>query len=57
MLVKPLTSFKNESKPFVHIQRKNHQSISSPKLKIKLIEPRNRIAGNIVVTFLISLKS
>jgi transcriptional regulator with XRE-family HTH domain len=49
---KPIFSFfEQKDKPFVHIKRRNQQSISSHMLKIKLIGPRNMIADNIVVTY------
>ena len=49
---KPISSFfEQKDKPFVHIERKDQQSISSHMLKIKLIGPRNMIKNNIVVTY------
>jgi transcriptional regulator with XRE-family HTH domain len=49
---KPIFSFfEQKDKPFVHIKRKNQQSISSHMLKIKLIGPRKMIADNIVVVY------
>jgi len=51
-LKKSIHSFLGEEEnSFVCIKRKNQRSISSPMLKIKIIGPRNLIAGNIVVTY------
>ena len=51
-LNKSIVSFVQEiDKPLIHIKNKNHQTVSSPSLKIKLIGPRKMITNNIVVTY------
>jgi transcriptional regulator with XRE-family HTH domain len=47
-----VVSFINEAgKPLHYIKNKDHQTISSPSLKIKLIGPRKMITNNIEVTY------
>jgi transcriptional regulator with XRE-family HTH domain len=51
-LKRSLYSFVQEADhSFVHIKRKDQQSISSPALKIKLIGPRKMITDKISVTY------
>jgi len=46
-----LCFLEEEGKPFIHIKRKNQQSVSSTVGKSKIIGPRRMIADNIVVTY------
>ena len=53
-LNKPLLSFVEEKKSQklpIHIKRKDQLSISSPKLKLKVIGPRKMITDDIIVTY------